>query len=313
MKRLPLLLCVALAAGCERHSPTTDGQGAPQTARDGAADPPSPHRHVRMLPPSTTIARVKFSPDGRHVFILYTLPPGYAAGPDFTHLRVFDAKTGAEERSSTEKFAFPAAFTPDGRLMFCLDRGDQDGKVTLRRADSGEVVRTFHDAKMPITRLVVPPDGKTLLTADEPGRVLVWDAGSGALRHTLSTYGPISALVVSADGQRAVTTLQFPDNRGRFVAKVWDLSGGALLRSLELPEGHQRTLAISPDGAAAVAETWLENPDQLPVKTKYRLVLWDLETGKVVKTFAERQGGGLRRRAGGTQKHSCFKKMARSS
>jgi WD40 repeat protein len=291
MKRLLPLLCIVLAAGCERHSPTTDGQGAPQTTRSREAEPPSPPPRVRKLPPSTTIGWVSFSPDGRHVYIRYTLPPGYAAGPDFTHLRVFDARTGAEERSSTEPFAFPAAFTPDGRLMFCLDRSDQDGTVTLRRADGGAVVRTFHDPKMPITRLVVPPDGKTLLTGDDPGRVLVWDVGSGKLRHTLSTYGPIANLVVSADGQRAMTTLQFPDNHGRSIAKVWDQSRGALLRSLELPQGHQRTLAICPDGATALTETWLENPDHLPVKTKYRLVLWDLETGKVVKTFAERQGG----------------------
>jgi WD40 repeat protein len=175
--------------------------------------------------------------------------------------------------------------------MFCNDSRGHDGKVTLRGADDGKVVRTFLDPEMPVSHLAVTPGGESLLTADEPGRVLVWDAGSGALRHTLSTYGPISALVVSPDGGRAVTTIQFPDNHGRSIAKVWDLSRGALLRSLELPEGHQRTLAICPDGAAAVAETWHEDFNHLPLKTKYRLVLWDLETGRLVRTFAERQGG----------------------
>jgi WD40 repeat protein len=93
-------------------------------------------------------------------------------------------------------------------------------------------------------------------------------------------------------GNRRVlaVALALPDFKGNGLIRVWDLSTGQVMRTLQNPGSDRprdqfETLALSPDGHFAVVTTYAMN------KQKPGLLLWDLNTGNLVRDFGD--GAGL--------------------
>lgn len=136
--------------------------------------------------------------------------------------------------------------------------------------------------------VVFAPGGKALAAAGYDGDVRVWDAGTGALRHTLGGHGGAArAVAFSPDGTLVATG----GENGR--VRLWDAKTGRALRTLD---GHDRSvwgLAFAPDGRELASA----GGDQA-------VRVWDVATG-TARTF-----GGLRGGAYAVEYHPAGRSLA---
>jgi WD40 repeat protein len=134
--------------------------------------------------------------------------------------------------------------------------------------------------------VAVAPDGKHALSGDQDGRVRLWAMPGGELVRTFAggRQGAARSVTFSPDGTWAFAALT-PTPDGDRVA-VWDVASGARLRAYR-EETWEYPLAFSPDGRLAVADRWDGD-----IQEKAYLVLWEVASGKEVRKFARRAGGG---------------------
>lgn len=167
-----------------------------------------------------------------------------------------------------------------------------------------------HDA--PITALTYAPDGKTLASADEGGRVKITDVASGKIKQTFRYQEKVSALAYSPDGkilavgrareirllnsqtvapirvlktqQEVSRALNFSANGQRLIVaesdgqnsaacSVWNVADGQRIQYHDAKNADVQTAAISPDGKTFVAP----NPE------KFGLSLWSVATGQRIR------------------------------
>jgi len=121
--------------------------------------------------------------------------------------------------------------------------------VVLRDLSSGSRI-TLRGHKARVTSLHFDSQGKRLLTADEDGDVLIWDAETGAKRHLLrGHFGVVSDARFSPDGRWIVTA-------GPFSAGLWRSDSNTIhtfIRHTDRPvvarfDGNNRIITIARDG-----------------------------------------------------------------
>jgi WD40 repeat protein len=301
MRGLVCLVALALAPAAAHAQPGGDPLPPGAVARLGS---------VRFHHPGT-ITAVAFSPDGKSLLVA-----GYEDGKH--SVRYWDAVSGKElARFGVERYVHGAAFLPDGKhVVLATDKG-----LHLHER-SGKHVRTFGDGELESWAL--SPDG-TVLAAHPPGweqesPIRLWELATGKELPALSGRGAgwYGALRFSADGKRLVCRAVVPNKQGDSdigpgntrVVTVWDVAARKLLhertvpnddvalspdgktialhldggvRTVHLPSGKQsrvltsdaRLLAFSPDGKALLTT----EPGGAPL-------LWDVATGKELRTFA---------------------------
>jgi WD40 repeat protein len=104
--------------------------------------------------------------------------------------------------------------SPTGHLLAVVE----EFPLRLRLGDlqTGCWVRTFKGVEDEAHRLAFSPDGKTLISGHENGRVVFWAVPSGRRLLTLDTLGyGINSLAFSPDG----TTLAVGDGQG--MVRLW--------------------------------------------------------------------------------------------
>jgi WD40 repeat protein len=233
-----------------------------------------------------TVAAVAFSPDRR------TLASSGVGGLWLWDLRTCSRPTHDGRRLGSSNSVYSVAFSGDGRM---LASGRNDGKIRLWGIPLG-----FWDSRRPPTRLrllgrndngtvqrvVFTPDGRTLASGGDDGRIRFWDLRTGKrLGGPVDAHGGVDALSLSPDGRtlasggndgeirlwrmrdhglkRTLTGEPAPatglafgrDGRTVFSAgadgtiRLWDLSGGtAFPKLLRGHHGEVDGVAISPDG-----------------------------------------------------------------
>src|SRR5262249_47385635 len=116
--------------------------------------------------------------------------------------------------------------------------------------------RTFKGSDSPVRGVAFSPDGKTLWTCPEDGRVSAWDVATGKVRASLNADGnKWLAMALSPDGKSVLTagTMEATEGRGDDARKV-DAGVMALysagLKSVwhEVNPSAVRAVAFSPDG-----------------------------------------------------------------
>jgi eukaryotic-like serine/threonine-protein kinase len=216
------------------------------------------------------------------------------------------------------------ATTPDGKLALSasgLPKGDK--KVVAWSMADGKAVRVFQPDADPLpasgapgeeqgeyVSVAVSPDGKLAFTATSSGAGVLWDIGTGAeVRRFVGHRGGMTAGVFTPDGKQVVTA------GGDKSIRIWDMATAKEVKQIPDQVGTVRGIAISGDGTRLIAagddnsltvwdlatgkstQTWkspymagshrvaLSKDGKLAVSAGEKVVVWDVETGKLVKTL----------------------------
>jgi WD40 repeat protein len=124
-----------------------------------------------------------------------------------------------------------------------------------------------------VREAIFSPDERFVLTAENDGRVRIWDAAAGNEVGELKPQGKRGARTVqySPDGRKIL--VGYDDG----IARVFDATTRELLRELRTPSTSIRVAVFSPDGRRILTAGEEDSG-----------TLWDVTTGKVEITFAGR-------------------------
>lgn len=262
---------------------------------------PHPHNNGMWGEPAAV------SPDGRLVAILHP------HGSSHVELRPLAGGTGTQiPLNGGQAFGFTftldskrlAYFTSELNLdlddlklhdslptfgpLFALAGKSQPYLLQAHVVDvpTGKELATFLGYSGRSGRLRFSPDGKTLMAfggnypekyptpMEAAGEVVLWNVEERATARMLSANTKaLHDLAVSPDGKRLVTVGEDK------VVRVWDAASGALAHELT---GHQ-----SPTPCLSLGN----DPHQILVPSGQSVVLWNMETGKLLRTYAEEQNG----------------------
>jgi WD40 repeat protein/serine/threonine protein kinase len=215
------------------------------------------------------VQAVCFSPDNRLLA---------SAGRDET-IKLWDVSALGQPKPAAKELrslaghrghVLSVTFSADGKRLVSTSR---DNTARVWDAGTGKELRVLVGHNAPVTRAVFAGDGRRLVTASEDKTVRVWDSETSKELFTLRGHeGPVQAVAYSADGQQLWSVSEDK------TVKVWDAATGRLgLRLSGRPSG----LAISPDGQTVATVS----PGQQGTVT-----LWDMSTGKAVRSFTGHQG-----------------------
>jgi WD40 repeat protein len=236
-------------------------------------------RRLKLAP--LEIRHLVFLPDGKRVL---------AVGDDRV-VRTWDVKTGKLLRECYWKEgggAESVVVSADGKRALLM--GNQT--LALWDLENNEEVRTLANQFAgrvhgvgEVKWVTFSPDGRQVFGKVHGRRgpglkwnaLVTWDAESGRVLRTTEVDAGVFLTIWSADGTRALAC------ENGFVAQLtlWDVTSGRLVRTLEKVEGHVYCLDFSPDGRFA-----LGSYVNRTLPTERALLLWDLETGKLIETFA---------------------------
>jgi len=247
----------------------------------------APRRQIALSQP---LAAVAITPDGATV-----IGAGQADSPGDPSVQIWDARTGVLARTITPGAAAgvckPTA-APDGRhvALVCGDgvlrwldlataavtevvrdfRGDVGfggGELLLRNEDlrawdpAHPRVRVLHRYFGPVQALASVPGRPQVVVASD--RIVdIWDLARGDKRSLAGHSLKVSAMAVSADGRRLVTSSR--DN----ILRLYDLESGALLRTITPNTLIGARISLSPTGDMLACATHDD-----------KLSLWDLSGG----------------------------------
>ncbi|HZW33824.1 MAG TPA: hypothetical protein VFF52_24090, partial [Isosphaeraceae bacterium] len=131
-------------------------------------------------------------------------------------------------------------------------------------------VLTAHDS----SSMIVSPDGRTLISGDRYGSILVWNLSAG--RELIRFQGhrrEVCGLMISPDGRALLSwssTIGEPSE-----VKLWDPGSARQLAAVPGVNGYAEALAFAPGGRALVILEHAENPDS----AENKLVFWNLAPG----------------------------------
>jgi hypothetical protein len=203
-----------------------------------------------QVPAVSSVASVKFSPDGKllavggyqevRLFAPVTagnLPPagGLAQATDGGAVATL---TGHAD------YVRSLAFSPDGNLLASAGGPCQrGGEIKIWDVASRRLVRTLQGHKDCIYSVAWSPDGKLIASGSYDRTVKLWDASSGAEVKTLQDHiDAVFAVAFSPDGKRLASASQ-----DRTV-KIWDVATGQRLYTLSDASDGLTSLAYSPSG-----------------------------------------------------------------
>jgi WD40 repeat protein/predicted Ser/Thr protein kinase len=183
-------------------------------------------------------------------------------------------------RGTGTRYIRRAALSPDGQYIACIGLNE----VWVCDLDGTEICTTrgHHDE---VLCVAWSPDGKTVATGSKDKLIRLWDGKTGLMQGELAGHGIwVFSICFSPDGRRLVSgagawSNNAPDVHGEL--KVWDVSTRQEIRTFERVDVVY-AVAYSPNGKLIAAAE------------KTKASIWDIETGKQLKSFAALTAAGGR-------------------
>jgi WD40 repeat protein len=225
--------------------------------------------------PEGRVNSVAFSPDGRYAL---------SSGGSDKKVKLWEIATGKDIRTFTGHTGsvLPVTFSPDGRYAAS---GSSDKTVRLWDVSSGKEIHTFFGHGDAVCSVVFSPDGRYVLSGSFDKTVKLWDISTGKEMRTFTGHvWQIASVAFSADGRHALS------RSGDRIIKVWDINTGKEIRTFSADD-------VDADGRAAGSQginSGAFSPDgRYMLTTKMfggTIKLWDVATGKGIKTFTGHTG-----------------------
>ena len=216
---------------------SADGSMLATTGDDGTVKVWEPRTGKRLhvfKGPGDQVGGASFSPDGARLA---------ATWPQDQVVQVWDlAKRRRIRRIRTPAPSVATSFSPDGRLLAIQTFGRT---VPVVNVQTGKTAFELED-RPAFSDVEWSPDGRWIATAKDTPRILIWDARTGRLEHTL--FGHRSDIVAadwSADSRRLAT------GSTDGTARVWEIGAQGTREVLTISaqeRGGGLWVAFSPRG-----------------------------------------------------------------
>jgi WD40 repeat protein len=184
-------------------------------------------------------------------------------------VKFWDARTGKPKLVflGSESQVTALAYSPDGRHVAVGGAGGEP--IRIWDAASGKQAALLRDGMFYVTCLRFSPDGKSLVSSDCAGEIRLWDwAKNGApVEHFSDFTSLVRCFAFSPDGKNMATGYEMEG-----IVRVWAVSTGRLVQSLEGQAFQVSALAFTPDGQALFSSS-----------SGQGIQHWNLTTGKEVR------------------------------
>jgi WD40 repeat protein len=228
---------------------------------------------------ATLVNSVAFSPNGRYAL----------SGSQDSVLKLWDVSTGREIHSffGHRGQVTSVAFSPDNRYAIS---GSADKTMKLWDVISDREVRSFSGRlaghRGSVASVAFSPDGRYVLSGSHDKTLKLWNMSTGQNIRSFSGHtDQVMSVAFSPDGRYALS------GSWDCTLKLWDVATGREVHSFS---GHRKdptrralpprcsvwSVAFSPDGRYALSGSYDRT-----------LKLWDVFTGKEIRSFSGHTGG----------------------
>lgn len=230
---------------------------------------------IRYIQTPYGVSSLAFSPDGAAL----------ATGDDFPgdDVRLWEVGTGQVKRVLRgQAFVGGLAFSPDGTVLAVADGNHS---VRLWKVTTGRQVQGLarNSQLYSSGNLVFSPDGTLLAVADRE-KVWLWEVKTGKTIQELTPDGGANLVVFSPNGSLLITgACGREDNREGCLAgevRLWDVSTGKVVQTLQGHTSSVESIAVSPDGRTIVSGDRRDGS----------IRVWNVETGQQIHLLAEHTG-----------------------
>ena len=183
------------------------------------------------------------------------------------------------------------AFSSDGARIASASR---DETVKLWDVATGHLIRTFEGHTSHVNAVAFSHDGAAVLSgsgnqytsgATEDDRTLrLWNVTTGQLIRIFEGHtSSVNSVAFSPDGTRVLSGSGYQVStdpaRNERTLRLWDVTTGQMLRTIEGHQGAVLSVAFSPDGARIVSGS-----------SDKTIVLWDATTGRLLRKLEGHAG-----------------------
>ena len=257
-----------------------DGSGmyaSAQEAIDAAPSHAIPCKELLQVLGFGGVQSVEFSPLGTKLAV-------YHGGV----VSIFDAVTGRPV-SGFEQGPLGVSevrFSPHDKKLLTVRAWAESKEATLWDTSTGAELFRLDHSDGAITGISYSPDGTRILTEGWDGTIKLWDVDTAELLRVLSSdMDHVMDAAFSSDGAK-VCARCFEGRRywtgiSQKALKVWEASSGRELISLSYALEDTHLVVLSSDFRKALA---------LRDDAKHEAVLWDVEAGVELRSFAHEDG-----------------------